>query len=721
MFGVQYGNLSHTAARNFPNWGFFFGVRIGGRAEAGGSGLYALARFWFSVIISRMKNVLFRRGVSAVCAGILCASPAPAWGKSAKEVFAEVARSVVVVLALDSSGETSAQGSGVVVGKNEVATNCHVIEDAAKIVVRQAADSSGGENYRMSAEILARDNEQDLCLLLVDELSEPPAAPVATMGEAKGLTVGEEIFAVGAPEGLELSMSRGIVSQLRGFHGKRAAPLVQTDAAISPGSSGGGLFNENGELVGITTFKWKGESLNFAIPAEWVGELWEKTWKELAAKQECPANPNYKCVMAIALSVARKIGDAQSRGWALRDVAVAQAGAGDTSGAFVTARSINLMGIQADAVRKIILAQAEAGDIDGALFIALSIDSMGDRVKILRNIALMQENSGDRQSAQETLSTALSVARRVPFFRDVVLREIATAQVEIGDVDGAFTTARNADDADDRDQIMRDIAIAQAEAGDIDGAFATARRVVNVKYSADAFRNIISIYALAQAEAGNKQSAQDGFAIAISVAFNRYDNAYSRADALREIGLVQAEAGEKLSAWNTFTVAVSIAQSIDDSNSSFLGPAWTLRLIASAQAESGDINGAFATARSIDIPQRRALAFIDIAQAQTKLGDIDDAFATARSIPSSRFRARALHGIASIQVEYGDIDSAFAIAQGIDVIRYRAKAFRDIVLWQADAEEFSNAMKLAMKIEEENNRVNALAAIAKHLAVRERN
>ena len=241
-----------------------------GGAGGGGGGLYALARFWFSVIISRMKNVLFRRGISAVCAGILCASSASAWGKSAKEVFAEVARSVVVVLALDSSGETSAQGSGVVVGKNQIATNCHVIEDAAKIVVRQAADSSGDENYRMSAEILTRDDERDLCLLFVDELSEPPAAPVVTMGEAKGLTVGEEVFAIGAPNGLELSMSRGIVSQLRGVHGKHVAPLVQTDAAISPGSSGGGLFNENSELVGITTFKWKGENLNFAIPVEWV-------------------------------------------------------------------------------------------------------------------------------------------------------------------------------------------------------------------------------------------------------------------------------------------------------------------------------------------------------------------------------------------------------------------------------------------------------------------
>ena len=242
-----------------------------------------------------MKIIPHRRIVSALTAGMLVASAGPAGAKSAAEVFAEVAPSVVVVLALDDNGETIAQGSGVVVGKNEVATNCHVIEDANSVAVRQAADSGGGETYRMDSRILTRDGERDLCLLFVEDLSVPPAAPVAAMGAAKGLAVGEEVYAIGAPKGLELSISRGIVSQLRGIHGKRAAPLVQTDAAISPGSSGGGLFNADGELVGITTFKWKGESLNFAIPAEWVGELWERTAALVALRgTPSPRTENFK-------------------------------------------------------------------------------------------------------------------------------------------------------------------------------------------------------------------------------------------------------------------------------------------------------------------------------------------------------------------------------------------------------------------------------------------
>ena len=119
------------------------------------------------------------------------------------------------------------------------------------------------ETCRMAASLLARNDERDLCLLFVDELPAPPAAQAVRIGAAKALSIGEEVYAVGAPAGLELSLSRGIVSQLRGAFGKRSAPLVQTDAAISPASSGGGLFNQAGELVGITTFKWRGESLNF--------------------------------------------------------------------------------------------------------------------------------------------------------------------------------------------------------------------------------------------------------------------------------------------------------------------------------------------------------------------------------------------------------------------------------------------------------------------------
>jgi S1-C subfamily serine protease len=115
-----------------------------------------------------------------------------------------------------------------------------------------------------TATLKAGDPDKDLCLLSAPGLAAKPAR----QGRAAALKVGEPVYAVGAPQGLELSLSEGIVSQLRGG----PPPIIQTTVAISQGSSGGGLFNAQGELVGITTFYLEeGQSLNFALPVEWLG------------------------------------------------------------------------------------------------------------------------------------------------------------------------------------------------------------------------------------------------------------------------------------------------------------------------------------------------------------------------------------------------------------------------------------------------------------------
>jgi tetratricopeptide (TPR) repeat protein len=120
------------------------------------------------------------------------------------------------------------------------------------------------------------DPDKDLCLLTAPGLAAKPAR----LGRAASLKVGAPVYAVGAPQGLELSLSEGIVSQLRGG----PPPLIQTTVAISPGSSGGGLFNAEGELVGITTFYLKdSQSLNFALPVEWIAEVARRKTPERAA------------------------------------------------------------------------------------------------------------------------------------------------------------------------------------------------------------------------------------------------------------------------------------------------------------------------------------------------------------------------------------------------------------------------------------------------------
>jgi tetratricopeptide (TPR) repeat protein len=185
--------------------------------------------------------------------------PAVALGGGASEVFQKVKDAIVVVKALHREGQEVSQGSGVVLPSGEVVTNHHVVEKGAALTVVAKGRSA-------LALIVGQDPDRDLALLFVVGLDASPAQ----LGRTEGLKVGQRVFAVGAPYGLELSISEGIVSQLRG----KKPPIIQTTAAISPGSSGGGLFNEQGQLVGITSFYLKGgQGLNFAVPVEWVREL----------------------------------------------------------------------------------------------------------------------------------------------------------------------------------------------------------------------------------------------------------------------------------------------------------------------------------------------------------------------------------------------------------------------------------------------------------------
>ena len=127
----------------------------------------------------------------------------------------------------------------------------------------------------VSAILYAEDGDKDICVLDAKSIKGKPAQ----FGKAADLKVGDRVYAVGAPKGLELSLSDGIVAQLRG----KPSPFIQTTAAISPGSSGGGLFDKEGQLVGLTTFYVEGgQSLNFAMPVEWIGEV--KPGRKLVAE-----------------------------------------------------------------------------------------------------------------------------------------------------------------------------------------------------------------------------------------------------------------------------------------------------------------------------------------------------------------------------------------------------------------------------------------------------
>jgi S1-C subfamily serine protease len=166
------------------------------------------------------------------------------------DLYEQVRPSVVRINARDSGSNSGGVGSGIVLDKEgHILTNNHVVGNFDSIDVILADGTAA------SATVLGRDPGNDLAVLQTD-LPADLLVP-ATFGDSDALRPGEFVIAVGNPFDLEGSVTEGIVSglsrTLEGGSGRPLRQLIQADAAINPGNSGGGLFNANGQLIGITT------------------------------------------------------------------------------------------------------------------------------------------------------------------------------------------------------------------------------------------------------------------------------------------------------------------------------------------------------------------------------------------------------------------------------------------------------------------------------------
>jgi hypothetical protein len=159
-----------------------------------------------------------------------------------------------------------------------IVTNLHVIRGDIRVSIRL----SNGDIYD-DVSVVDVDERKDLVLLKIKAINLTPTI----LGDSEQVKVGDKVVLIGSPKGLDWTVSDGIISSLRDSgEGYR---LFQTSAAASPGSSGGGMFNEYGELVGIVSAKVKeGENLNFAIPVNYVRGLFSTqsrmTLAELTAR-----------------------------------------------------------------------------------------------------------------------------------------------------------------------------------------------------------------------------------------------------------------------------------------------------------------------------------------------------------------------------------------------------------------------------------------------------
>jgi serine protease Do len=209
-----------------------------------------------------------------ILSGCLACSMGAAHALEADQIFEKLEPSIWVVTTYNAQDQRLAQGSAVVVTKERLVTNCHVLAKAKSVVVKRG-------NIAHGAKLEHADVERDLCQLKAAELN-APAVEVAPMDS---LRVGQKVYALGNPRGLELSLSDGLISSLRKSPDNQLE-AIQTTAPVSPGSSGGGLFDSSGRLIGITTLMRRdSQNLNFAVPAAWIGELPERS-RELLAKDE---------------------------------------------------------------------------------------------------------------------------------------------------------------------------------------------------------------------------------------------------------------------------------------------------------------------------------------------------------------------------------------------------------------------------------------------------
>ncbi len=186
----------------------------------------------------------------------LCLSRAGHGQELDRSVFIRLASSLVKIEALATDGALSL-GTGVAIAPGRVATSCHVTRNAANITMLR-----GGLRWRVVGQLA--DVPRDICLLHAPRLDATPA-PV---GKVSRLKLGQPVGAIGFEGGVGIQFRQGRVTALHRHDGSN---VLRSSTPFTSGASGGGLFNNAGQLVGLLTFRQRGtDGSYFSVPVDWL-------------------------------------------------------------------------------------------------------------------------------------------------------------------------------------------------------------------------------------------------------------------------------------------------------------------------------------------------------------------------------------------------------------------------------------------------------------------
>lgn len=226
-----------------------FGRTRGAFTFVGGISAALVAILLYQLLVPGPRQLTATDVNTSVAQALASVTPAPAFSARA---YAAIRPAFILIQVRGPGGANDGGlGSGVLVSdRGDILTSLHVVANAVEIQLTFA------DGTKSPAQMVARRPEHDIAVL---RATRPPAQLIpATLGNLNAMKVGDEAFVVGNPLGLYSSMSAGVISGFdRSFNvpgsSQQLAGLVQFDAAVNPGNSGGPLLNRDGQVIGIVT------------------------------------------------------------------------------------------------------------------------------------------------------------------------------------------------------------------------------------------------------------------------------------------------------------------------------------------------------------------------------------------------------------------------------------------------------------------------------------